>query len=83
MTIRLEDLVLDVERTRVNEAGEVEILDEGVLRCLGERISKNVVQAFLVEWEDEWFVVVWWEAGETDWELLSNQAVFPADVASL
>lgn len=80
MTIRLEDLVLDVERTRENEAGEIEILDEDVLRCLGERISKNVVQAFLVEWEDEWFVVAWWEAGETDWELLSNQAVFPVDV---
>lgn len=81
MTIRLEDLALDVEQTRENGAREIEILDEDVLRCLGERISKNVVQAFLVEWEDEWFVVAWWDASEIDWDLMSNSYVFSCIVA--
>lgn len=75
MIVKLKNLALSVEQTQENQCGELEILDEDVLKCLGELVSKKVVQAFLVEWEDEWSLVVWWEASKEVWDLMGNSVV--------
>lgn len=80
MIVKLKNLALSVEQTQENQCGELEILDEDVLKCLGELVSKKVVQAFLVEWDGDWSLVAWWEADEWAWEMLANQAVFPVEV---
>lgn len=80
MIVKLKNLALSVKQTQENQCGELEILDEDVLKCLGELVSKKVVQAFLVEWEDEWSLVVWWEADAWAWEMMSNQTSFPVEL---
>lgn len=80
MIVKLKNLALSVEQTQENQCGELEILDEDVLKCLGELVSKKVVQAFLVEREDEWSLVVWWEADAWAWEMMSNQTSFPVEL---
>lgn len=80
MIVKLKNLALSVKQTQENQCGELEILDEDVLKCLGELVSKKVVQAFLVEWEDDWNLVVWWEADSWAWEMMSNQTSFPVEL---
>lgn len=80
MIVKLKNLALSVKQTQENQCGELEILDEDVLKYLGELVSKKVVQAFLVEWEDEWSLVVWWEADAWAWEMMSNQTSFPVEL---
>lgn len=80
MIVKLKNLALSVKQTQENQCGELEILDEDVLKCLGELVSKKVVQAFLVEWEDDWDLVVWWEADSCVLEMMSNQTSFPVEL---
>lgn len=75
MIVKLKNLALSVKQTQENQCGELEILDEDVLNCLGELVSKKVVQAFLVELEDDWDLVVWWEAPKETWDLMGNSVV--------
>ena len=77
MTIQVDDFSFSVEKTMENEAGEIEVLDEKVLRWASGVVFHEVVKAFLVEWEGEWSLVVWWDAPKLEWELFSNQSVFP------
>lgn len=80
MIVKLKNLALSVKQIQENQCRELEILDEDVLKCLGELVSKKVVQAFLVEWEDDWDLVVWWEADSWAWEMMSNQTSFPVEL---
>ena len=80
MIIKLENLMVEVNQSQENEAGEIEILDEVALRRLGGLVFREVVRAFLVDWEDDWYLVVWWEAEKIEWELLSNQASFRVEL---
>lgn len=77
MKLFVEDLAFDVEKTRENEAGEIEILDTAVLRRLSGLVFHEVDEAFLVEWEEEWDIVLWWDADDACRDLMGNQISLP------